>query len=169
MQLKFSAVMESSGGLTIPTDGMGGSWIVKLPSSRFPAVPENEYAMLGLARAVGIDVPRNRLIDMASVQGLPEDAGRMEGKALAVQRFDRAPGGERIHMEDFAQEFCGLRRGKHQPTSSCGDWSFPYLSATLTCISKTGRCSTPIAAHRFCLRLMILCQRCLTFPTTSLP
>ena len=47
VQLKFSAVMEASGGLTIPAGGMGGSWIVKLPSARFAAVPENEFAMLG--------------------------------------------------------------------------------------------------------------------------
>jgi len=53
--------MEASGGLTIPAGGMGGSWIVKLPSTRFAAVPENEYAMLALARAVGIEVPANVL------------------------------------------------------------------------------------------------------------
>ena len=105
VQLKFSAVMETSGGLTIPADGMGGSWVVKLPSVRFPAVPENEFVMLELARTIGIAVPQNRLIDIKDIQGLPEDAGRMEGKALAAQRFDRGPGAERIHMEDFAQVF----------------------------------------------------------------
>jgi serine/threonine-protein kinase HipA len=105
VQLKFSAIMEASGGLTIPADGMGGSWIVKIPSARFPAVPENEHVMLELARAIGIAVPPNLLIDIRAIQGLPEDAGRMDGKALAVQRFDRGPGGEHIHMEDFAQVF----------------------------------------------------------------
>ena len=54
VQLKFSAVMEASGGLTVPAGGMGGSWIVKLPSARFAAVPENEFAMLELARRAGI-------------------------------------------------------------------------------------------------------------------
>ena len=105
VQLKFSAVMEASGGLTIPAGGMGGSWIVKMPSARFDVVPENEYTMLALARAVGIATPANRLIEIADVQGLPQDAVTMKGKALAVQRFDRAPGGEAIHMEDFAQVF----------------------------------------------------------------
>src|SRR5208282_5559357 len=105
VQLKFSAVMEASGGLTIPADGMGGSWIVKLPSARFPAVPENEHVMLELADAIGIPVPHHRLVEINAIQGLPEDVGRMEGKALAVERFDRGPGGERIHMEDFAQVF----------------------------------------------------------------
>ena len=97
--------MEASGGLTIPADGMGGSWIVKLPSARFPAVPENEYVMLELAHAIGIAVPHNRLIDIKAIQGLPEEVGRIGGKGLALQRFDRGPGGERIHMEDFAQVF----------------------------------------------------------------
>lgn len=110
VQLKFSAIMEASGGLTIPAEGVGGSWIVKLPSNRFPSVPENEYAMLALARAVGIEVPQTRLIDVIAIRGLPADAGAMEGKALAVQRFDRSDKGESIHMEDFAQVF-GLYPG----------------------------------------------------------
>lgn len=105
VQLKFSAIMEAAGGLTIPADGMGGSWIVKLPSLRFPAVPENEYVMLTLARAIGISVPRTRLVDPAEIAGLPQDTASMDGKALAVERFDRGPGGQRIHMEDFAQVF----------------------------------------------------------------
>jgi serine/threonine-protein kinase HipA len=102
VQLKFSAVMEASGGLTIPAEGMGGSWIVKLPFHRFPAVPENEFAMLGLARRVGIAVPENRLVPMSDIKGLPEEARAPAGKALAVRHFDRLPGGESVHMEDFA-------------------------------------------------------------------
>jgi serine/threonine-protein kinase HipA len=105
VQLKFSAIMESSGGLTIPAEGVGGSWIVKLPSSRFSSVPENEFVMMALARAVGIEVPQTKLIEVSEIRGLPADAGAMEGKALAVQRFDRSDKGESIHMEDFAQVF----------------------------------------------------------------
>jgi serine/threonine-protein kinase HipA len=105
VQLKFSAIMEVTGGLTIPAEGIGGSWIVKLPSSRFPSVPENEYVMMALARAVGIEVPRTELIGISAIRGLPADAGAMNGKALCVQRFDRGEKGETIHMEDFAQVF----------------------------------------------------------------
>ena len=105
VQLKFSAVLESSGGLTIPADGMGGAWIVKLPSMRFPAVPENEYAMLELARNVGIEVPRIRLVALSEIQGIPAGVGALTGSALAIERFDRAASGARIHMEDFAQVF----------------------------------------------------------------
>lgn len=105
VQLKFSAIAEASGGLTIPADGMGGSWIIKLPSARFPAVPENEYAMLALARAVGISLPQNRLINIHEIHGMPDDVINMQGKAIAIERFDRGPNGQRIHMEDFAQVF----------------------------------------------------------------
>jgi serine/threonine-protein kinase HipA len=105
VQLKFSAVMETTGGLTVPAGGRGGSWIVKLPSARFPAVPENEFVMLELARRVGIAVPANRRVDIATIKGLPEEARTMGGTALAVQRFDRVPGGDPVHMEDFAQVF----------------------------------------------------------------
>ena len=114
VQLKFSAVMEASGGLTIPADGMGGSWIVKLPSARFAAVPENELAMLELARRIGISVPENKLVDIASIKGLPEQAHSVESKALAVKRFDRLPSGEPVHMEDFAQVFGQFPNDKYK-------------------------------------------------------
>jgi serine/threonine-protein kinase HipA len=129
VQLKFSAIMEASGGLTIPADGMGGSWIVKLPSARFPAVPENEHVMLELAQAIGIAVPHHRLIDINAIQGLPEEVGRIEGKALAVQRFDRGPGGERIHMEDFAQVF-GLFPGDKYERRSYANIAFVLWAET---------------------------------------
>jgi serine/threonine-protein kinase HipA len=114
VQLKFSAVMEASGGLTIPAGGLGGSWIVKLPSARFKAVPENEFVMLELARRIGISVPENKLIDMASIKGLPEQAHTVESMALAVKRFDRLPDGAPVHMEDFAQVFGEFPSNKYK-------------------------------------------------------
>ncbi|MEO8128978.1 MAG: type II toxin-antitoxin system HipA family toxin [Bryobacteraceae bacterium] len=125
VQLKFSAIMETSGGLTIPAQGIGGSWIIKLPSILFAGVPENEYVMLELARAVGIPVPQIRLVDIANIDGLPPDASRVSGQALAVQRFDRAAGGSRIHMEDFAQVFGLFPDGKY------GSRSYANIAAVL--------------------------------------
>lgn len=116
VQLKFSAVMESSGGLTIPAHGVGGSWIVKLPSPRFPDASENEFAMLELARAVGITVPRTKLVPVSAIDGLPAAAG-LKGKALAVERFDRGPRGQRIHIEDFAQVFAVYPESKYKKAS----------------------------------------------------
>lgn len=105
VQLKFSALAESTGGLTIPANGIGGDWIIKLPSQNFAYVPENEWSMLHLARNMGIPVPENKLIDMGEIKGLP-DLGVLAGtKALAVKRFDRGTSGTRIHIEDFAQVY----------------------------------------------------------------
>ena len=105
VQLKFTALMEATGGLTIPAEGKGGWWVVELPSGRFAAVPENEYTMMSLARASGIEVPLIDLVNIGDIRGLPADAGTMERRALAVRRFDRSTGGESIHMEDFTQVF----------------------------------------------------------------
>jgi serine/threonine-protein kinase HipA len=104
VQLKFSALLEADGVLTIPADGVGGSWIVKLPSPRYPAVPQSEFAMMELARAVGIEVPEVRLVDPTDILNLPRGVEAL-GPALAVRRFDRGADGTRIHTEDFAQVF----------------------------------------------------------------
>lgn len=117
VQLKFSALMETSKGLTLPVDGIGGDWIVKLPSPRFETVPENEYAMMTLARAVGIDVPDVALVPTQDIGGLPQDLPEAFGQSLAVRRFDRPPGGERVHIEDFAQVFGVYPENKYRKAS----------------------------------------------------
>ena len=105
VQLKFSAVNEASGGLTIPAQGVGGSWIVKLPRRDFEGVPENEYAMMTLARNIGIDVPDVKLIEIAAIKNLPEGMASLKSHALAIKRFDRLSDGTAVHIEDFAQVF----------------------------------------------------------------
>lgn len=105
VQLKFSALEKAPGGLTVPATGVGGSWIVKLPSTRFAGVSENEFSMMTLARSVGINVPDIQLLNLEQIAGLPEGIGRLQGAAYATRRFDRTPDGDRIHMEDFAQVF----------------------------------------------------------------
>lgn len=105
VQLKFSAIAEAREELTIPVNGAGGSWIVKLPSREFAGLPENEFSMMTIARRMGMDVPRIRLVDPTQIANLPEGVRALERSALAVERFDRLPGGERVHVEDFAQVF----------------------------------------------------------------
>ena len=85
--------------------GVGGSWIVKLPSREFAGVPENEYSMMTLARLIGMDVPAVQLVDIDSIRNLPEGIDGLKGQALAVERFDRLPDGSAVHIEDFAQIF----------------------------------------------------------------
>ncbi len=116
VQLKFSAVMEADGGLTIPAKGVGGDWIVKLPSSRHPAVPEVEYATMRLAGAVGIDVPEVRLVKASDLNNVPDPALSTD-RALAVRRFDRPPDGPRVHIEDFAQVFNEFPARKYERAS----------------------------------------------------
>jgi serine/threonine-protein kinase HipA len=105
VQLKFSAIHEKLGGLTIPAKGVGGSWIVKLPAQQFAGVPENEYSMMTLARLIGMDVPAIRLVDIDSIRNLPEGIEGLKGQAFAVERFDRLSDGEAVQIEDFAQIF----------------------------------------------------------------
>ncbi len=105
VQLKFSALLEAHGGLTIPLHGVGGNWIAKFPSARYAAVPENEYVMLTLAGAAGVSVPELRLVPIADIHNVPAGAFAGSGQALIVRRFDRRADGARLHMEDFAQVF----------------------------------------------------------------
>ncbi len=147
VQLKFSAVLEASGGLTIPAHGVGGSWIVKLPSMQYASVPENEYVMLELARSVGIEVPRARLMPIVEIEGLPADAARIGGNVLAVERFDRGAGGRRIHMEDFAQVF-GLF-----PDEKYGERSYANIAQVLW--AEAGDASTFEFVRRLVFSVLI--------------
>lgn len=117
VQLKFSAVRNAAGGLTIPAHGVGGSWIVKLPSSRFARLPENEFAMMSLARAVGVRVPELALIPLDRISGLPQDVASLGEHAYAIRRFDRTTAGRQIHIEDFAQVFGVYPEQKYERAS----------------------------------------------------
>lgn len=117
VQLKFSAIIEGRGGLTIPARGMGGSWIVKLPSREFEGVPENEYSMMTLARLIGMDVPAIDLIDVSSIRNLPPEVATLGGQAFAIERFDRSDDGSPVHIEDFAQVFRIYPRNKYRKAS----------------------------------------------------
>jgi serine/threonine-protein kinase HipA len=106
VQLKFSAYKNvgKAGGLTIPAEGVGGSWIVKLPSQQFAGVPENEFSMMTIASKMGMDVPEIRLLELGEIGNIPEGIGELRGKALAIKRFDRTENGP-VHIEDCAQVF----------------------------------------------------------------
>ena len=105
VQLKFSAVEKARGRLTIPASGAGGDWIIKLPSTRFAGVSQNEFSMMKLASAMGMDVPEVRLMPLDEIEGLPHGIGKIEEDAFAIRRFDRANNGDLVHIEDFAQVF----------------------------------------------------------------
>ncbi|MDE2573456.1 MAG: type II toxin-antitoxin system HipA family toxin [bacterium] len=116
VQLKFSAIREANGGLTIPVQGKNGKWIVKMPSATYPLVPENEFTMLTFARRVGIDVPEIGLVEAPEIANLPREVRRDLGKAMYIKRFDRN-GEQRIHIEDFAQIFNQYPANKYDNVS----------------------------------------------------
>jgi len=117
VQLKFSAIQEANGGLTIPVDGIGGHWVVKLPSTKFKNVPENEFAMMELARRVGIDVPETQLVNVRDIKGLPKGMENVGDTAFIIKRFDRTDEGGAVHMEDFAQIFDVFPEQKYKKAS----------------------------------------------------
>lgn len=125
VQLKFSAVGKAQGGLTIPASGRGGDWIIKLPSIRFRGVAANEFSMMRLARAMGMDIPDVELAPLDQIEGLPEGIGKIEEEAFAIRRFDRREDGGRIHIEDFAQVF-GVYPGEKYDKGS-----YRYLAKVL--------------------------------------
>ena len=91
-KLSLSCLEEGRGRhrLTIVA-ALGGSHILKPPTSNYPGMPELEHWTMRLARRIGISVAECGLIPLAS--------GEM---AYVVRRFDRE-GMRRIAVEDFCQ------------------------------------------------------------------
>ena len=116
VQLKFSAVLEADGGLTIPIRGQHGRWILKMPSPTYKSVPENEYSMMTFAREVGIDVPEIHLVDPTTVRNIPPEVRTDLGQAFYIRRFDR-DSEHRIHVEDFNQVFGQYPADKYKNVS----------------------------------------------------
>jgi len=122
VQLKFSAIGSPGKQLTIPAEGRGGAWIIKLPSPRYALVPENEYSMMKLAAAAGIDVAEVGLVPTNQIEGLPVEFSREKANSLYVRRFDRTPEGGRIHIEDFNQIYHQFPHHKYKRYSYTNMW-----------------------------------------------
>jgi len=71
---------------------LGGQYIFKPPSDRYPEMPENEHVTMRIAEAFGIRVVPSSLIRLAS--------GEL---AYITKRIDRTESGEKIHMLDMYQ------------------------------------------------------------------
>lgn len=125
VQLKFSAIQEAAGGLTIRTHGNGGNHIVKLPSTHFTHVPECEYAMLQFAQDVGIPAPPTQLVPLDQIGGLPDEVRTLTGLALVVDRFDRPQPGTKVHVEDFNQIF------RQQPEQKYDNHAFADIAKAI--------------------------------------
>ena len=107
-QLKFSMI--ERGGRFSLADG-NDEWIVKPPHPTHSNVPANEYTMMLLAAAAGIQTPEVKLVklddvDLGGLVGLSIPQG--ETRAYAIKRYDRSHNENeegRVHVEDFAQVF----------------------------------------------------------------
>ena len=71
---------------------LGGQYIFKPPSEKYPEMPENEHVTMRIAEAFGIRVVPSSLIRLAS--------GEL---AYITKRIDRTDKGEKIHMLDMFQ------------------------------------------------------------------
>lgn len=91
MSLVKQAKEESDTRLTV-VGALGGRFILKPPSERFPEMPENEHTTMRMAEAFGARVVPSSLIRLAS--------GEL---SYITRRVDRTETGEKIHMLDMFQ------------------------------------------------------------------
>jgi serine/threonine-protein kinase HipA len=103
VQLKFSAIRDPNDRFVLPFRGRGGRWILKFGSTQFPSLPENEFATMSWARKCGITMPRIELLPSSSVEGLAPGLAALGENVFAIERYDRAEDGGRVHQEDLAQ------------------------------------------------------------------
>lgn len=85
-------VKEKPGTRLTVMGALGGFYIFKPPSDRFPEMPENEHLTMRLAESFGIRVVPSSLIRLAS--------GEL---SYITKRIDRTEKGEKIHMIDMFQ------------------------------------------------------------------
>ncbi|MEX0967868.1 MAG: HipA domain-containing protein [Bacteroidia bacterium] len=71
---------------------LGGQYILKPPSDRFPEIPQNEHVTMRMAESFGIRVVPSSLIRLSS--------GEL---SYITKRVDRTATGEKIHMIDMFQ------------------------------------------------------------------
>lgn len=93
-----------------------------------------------------MDVPTRELVEKSDFKGIPKEFDTLsDGKVLLIKRFDRG-GGERIHIEDFAQVF-GV-----YPTRKYEGAAYHDIAAALSAAIS------PMAALKFvsCLALTVI-------------
>lgn len=91
MSLVKSTKEKSDKRLTV-VGALGGNYIFKPPSERFPEMPANEHLTMRIAEAYGINVVPSSLVRLAS--------GEL---SYITKRIDRTENGEKIHMIDMFQ------------------------------------------------------------------
>jgi len=91
VQIKAS-IRLSEDGKMFEIVSEGGTHILKPAPTEYPELPENENLVMNMAHELKMNVPPHGLFRMA------------DGKlCYIIKRFDRLPGGKKIHKEDMAQ------------------------------------------------------------------
>ncbi len=91
MSLVSKSRENSNSRLTV-VGALGGNYILKPPSDRFPEMPENEHVTMRMAELFGIRVVPSSLIRL------------MSGELCYItKRVDRTETGDKIHMLDMFQ------------------------------------------------------------------
>ncbi|CFQ63788.1 putative transcriptional regulator [Yersinia frederiksenii] len=125
IQMKFSSRYQD-GRYLITTEVGEDDWIVKTPSTVHKNVPENEYSVMRLAQAIGIEIPEINLVSLDEIDNLPDIQLPTGEHAYLIRRFDRsAKGTGRIHTEDFAQIF------NLYPSKKYADKNYEQIAAVL--------------------------------------
>lgn len=91
MSLVKDTIEKSNSRFTV-MGALGGHYIFKPPSDRFPDMPENEHVTMRMAETFGIRVVPSSLIRLASGE-----------HSYITKRVDRTESGEKIHMIDMFQ------------------------------------------------------------------
>lgn len=91
MSLVAESTNQSNVRLTI-VGALGGNYIFKPPSDRFPEMPENEHLTMRIAETFGIPVVHSSLVRLTSGE-----------RCYITKRIDRTDNGEKIHMLDMYQ------------------------------------------------------------------
>jgi len=86
------ATQQSSDTRLTVVDALGGQYILKPPTDKYPSMPENEHVTMRIAESFGIRVVPSSLIRLAS--------GEL---AYITKRIDRTVSGLKIHMLDMFQ------------------------------------------------------------------
>ncbi|MGR7921293.1 type II toxin-antitoxin system HipA family toxin [Zobellella denitrificans] len=147
VQMKFSSVRRE-GRFNIGTEIGEDSWIIKTPSTLHPAVPANEFSMMRLAQAVGVDIPDIALVPLAQLDQLPDIPLPGEEFAYAIRRFDRGEQG-RVHTEDFAQVFELYAHDKY------GKKNYEQIGAILHRFSPEGLTDLQQMARRLLVNILL--------------
>jgi serine/threonine-protein kinase HipA len=115
VHLKLSMVEEAK-SLRLAGRGEWGNRYVKFPGS-LTGIPENEFAMMSLARMCGLDVPNISLLPGASLAALPQGLEHLRSRnVFVIERFDRDEK-QQIHIEDLNQVIGNWPQEKYQGMS----------------------------------------------------